>query len=96
VLLGQRRETSMAARRRLFKCARQHGPPGRADRCPTLTGLWRGRTNGLGARVLGHVRGAVFEGHPDTGRILLRRGLEGQFPIRKRLRPSRNPHAPYR
>jgi NADH-quinone oxidoreductase subunit C len=63
-----------------------------ADRCPTLTGLWRGAD--WMERECWDMFGVRFEGHPDHRRILLGEDWEGH-PLRKDYAVD-TPHAPYR
>jgi NADH-quinone oxidoreductase subunit C len=63
-----------------------------ADRCPTLTGVWRGAD--WMERECWDMFGVRFEGHPDLRRILLGEDWEGH-PLRKDYAVD-TPHAPYR
>jgi NADH-quinone oxidoreductase subunit C len=63
-----------------------------ADRCPTLTGVWRGAD--WMERECWDMFGVRFEGHPDHRRILLGEDWEGH-PLRKDYAVD-TPHAPYR
>jgi NADH-quinone oxidoreductase subunit C len=63
-----------------------------ADRCPTLTGIWRGAD--WMERECWDMFGVRFEGHPDLRRILLAEDWEGH-PLRKDYAVD-TPHAPYR
>ena len=62
------------------------------DRCPTLTGVWRGAD--WMERECWDMFGVRFEGHPDHRRILLGEDWEGH-PLRKDYAVD-TPHAPYR
>ena len=62
------------------------------DRCPTLTGVWRGAD--WMERECWDMFGVRFEGHPDPRRILLGEDWEGH-PLRKDYAVD-TPHAPYR
>ena len=62
------------------------------DRCPTLTGLWRGAD--WMEREAYDMFGISFEGHPDHRRILLGEDWEG-YPLRKDYAVD-TPHTPYR
>jgi len=62
------------------------------DRCPTLTGVWRG-ANWM-ERECWDMFGITFEGHPDHRRILLGDDWEGH-PLRKDYAVD-TPHTPYR
>jgi NADH-quinone oxidoreductase subunit C len=63
-----------------------------ADRCPTLTGIWRGAD--WMERECWDMFGITFEGHPDHRRILLADDWEGH-PLRKDYAVD-TPHTPYR
>jgi NADH-quinone oxidoreductase subunit C len=63
-----------------------------ADRCPTLTGVWRG-ANWM-ERECWDMFGITFEGHPDHRRMLLADDWEGH-PLRKDYAVD-TPHTPYR
>jgi NADH-quinone oxidoreductase subunit C len=63
-----------------------------ADRCPTLTGVWRGAD--WMERECWDMFGVRFEGHPDHRRILLGEDWEGH-PLRKDYAVD-TPHTPYR
>jgi NADH-quinone oxidoreductase subunit C len=63
-----------------------------ADRCPTLTGVWRGAD--WMERECWDMLGVRFEGHPDHRRILLAEDWEGH-PLRKDYAVD-TAHAPYR
>ena len=63
-----------------------------AERCPTLTGVWRGAD--WMERECWDMFGVRFEGHPDHRRILLAEDWEGH-PLRKDYAVD-TPHAPYR
>jgi NADH-quinone oxidoreductase subunit C len=63
-----------------------------ADRCPTLTGVWRGAD--WMERECWDMFGVRFEGHPDLRRMLLGEDWEGH-PLRKDYAVD-TPHAPYR
>jgi NADH-quinone oxidoreductase subunit C len=63
-----------------------------AERCPTLTGVWRGAD--WMERECWDMFGVRFEGHPDHRRILLGEDWEGH-PLRKDYAVD-TPHAPYR
>jgi NADH-quinone oxidoreductase subunit C len=63
-----------------------------ADRCPTLTEVWRGAD--WMERECWDMFGVRFEGHPDLRRILLGEDWEGH-PLRKDYAVD-TPHAPYR
>ena len=63
-----------------------------ADRCPTLTGVWRGAD--WMERECWDMFGVRFEGHPDHRRILLAEDWEGH-PLRKDYAVD-TPHAPDR
>ena len=63
-----------------------------ADRCPTLTGVWRGAD--WMERECWDMFGVHFDGHPDHRRILLAEDWEGH-PLRKDYAVD-TPHAPYR
>ena len=63
-----------------------------ADRCPTLTGVWRGAD--WMERECWDMFGVRFEGHPDHRRILLGEDWEGH-PLRKDYAVD-TPHSPYR
>jgi NADH-quinone oxidoreductase subunit C len=62
------------------------------DRCPTLTGVWRGAD--WMERECYDMFGITFEGHPDHRRILLGDDWEGH-PLRKDYAVD-TPHTPYR
>jgi NADH-quinone oxidoreductase subunit C len=62
------------------------------DRCPTLTGVWRGAD--WMERECFDMFGVTFEGHPDHRRILLGDDWEGH-PLRKDYAVD-TPHTPYR
>ena len=62
------------------------------DRCPTLTGIWRGAD--WMEREAYDMFGITFEGHPDHRRILLAEDWEG-YPLRKDYAVD-TPHTPYR
>jgi NADH-quinone oxidoreductase subunit C len=62
------------------------------DRCPTLTGVWRG-ANWM-ERECYDMFGIKFDGHPDHRRILLGDDWEGH-PLRKDYAVD-TPHTPYR
>jgi NADH-quinone oxidoreductase subunit C len=62
------------------------------DRCPTLTGVWRGAD--WMERECWDMFGITFEGHPDHRRILLGDDWEGH-PLRKDYAVD-TPHTPYR
>jgi NADH-quinone oxidoreductase subunit C len=62
------------------------------DRCPTLTGVWRGAD--WMERECYDMFGVTFEGHPDHRRILLADDWEGH-PLRKDYAVD-TPHTPYR
>jgi NADH-quinone oxidoreductase subunit C len=62
------------------------------DRCPTLTGVWRGAD--WMERECWDMFGITFEGHPDHRRILLGEDWEGH-PLRKDYAVD-TPHPPYR
>jgi NADH-quinone oxidoreductase subunit C len=62
------------------------------DRCPTLTGVWRGAD--WMEREAYDMFGITFEGHPDHRRILLGEDWEG-YPLRKDYAVD-TPHTPYR
>jgi len=62
------------------------------DRCPTLTGVWRGAD--WMEREAYDMFGITFEGHPDHRRILLGEDWEGH-PLRKDYAVD-TPHTPYR
>src|SRR5256712_8688449 len=76
---------------RLAVLMRTRLAPG-ADRCPTLTGVWRGAD--WMERECWDMFGVRFEGHPDHRRILLSEDWEGH-PLRKDYAVD-TPHAPYR
>src|SRR5207237_1293134 len=61
-----------------------------ADRCPSLTGVWRGAD--WMERECWDMFGVRFEGHPDQRRILLGEDWEGH-PLRKDYAVD-TPHAP--
>jgi NADH-quinone oxidoreductase subunit C len=63
-----------------------------ANRCPTLTGIWRGAD--WMERECYDMFGVTFEGHPDHRRILLGDDWEGH-PLRKDYAVD-TPHTPYR
>jgi NADH-quinone oxidoreductase subunit C len=63
-----------------------------SDRCPTLTGVWRGAD--WMERECYDMFGITFEGHPDHRRILLGDDWEGH-PLRKDYAVD-TPHTPYR
>jgi NADH-quinone oxidoreductase subunit C len=63
-----------------------------SDRCPTLTGVWRGAD--WMERECWDMFGITFEGHPDHRRILLGDDWEGH-PLRKDYAVD-TPHTPYR
>ncbi len=63
-----------------------------ADRCPTLTGVWRGAD--WMERECWDMFGVRFDGHPDHRRILLGDDWEGH-PLRKDYAVD-TPQAPYR
>lgn len=63
-----------------------------AERCPTLTGVWRGAD--WMERECYDMFGVVFEGHPDLRRMLLPEDWEGH-PLRKDYALD-TPHLPYR
>jgi NADH-quinone oxidoreductase subunit C len=63
-----------------------------ADRCPTLTGVWRGAD--WMERECWDMFGVRFDGHPDPRRILLGDDWEGH-PLRKDYAVDA-PHTPYR
>ncbi len=63
-----------------------------AERCPTLTGVWRGAD--WMERECYDMFGVVFEGHPDLRRMLLPEDWEGH-PLRKDYAVD-TPHLPYR
>jgi NADH-quinone oxidoreductase subunit C len=62
------------------------------DRCPTLTGVWRGAD--WMEREAYDMFGITFDGHPDHRRILLGEDWEG-YPLRKDYAVD-TPHTPYR
>jgi NADH-quinone oxidoreductase subunit C len=62
------------------------------DRCPTLTGVWRGAD--WMERECFDMFGVTFDGHPDHRRILLGDDWEGH-PLRKDYAVD-TPHTPYR
>ena len=62
------------------------------DRCPTLTGVWRGAD--WMERECYDMFGITFDGHPDHRRILLGDDWEGH-PLRKDYAVD-TPHTPYR
>ena len=62
------------------------------DRCPTLTGVWRGAD--WMERECYDMLGITFDGHPDHRRILLGDDWEGH-PLRKDYAVD-TPHTPYR
>ena len=66
--------------------------PVAGDRCPTLTGVWRGAD--WMERECYDMFGITFEGHPDHRRILLGDDWEGH-PLRKDYAVD-TPHTPYR
>jgi NADH-quinone oxidoreductase subunit C len=62
------------------------------ERCPTLTGLWRGAD--WMERECYDMFGVRFDGHPDLRRILLAEDWEG-YPLLKDYAVD-TPHPPYR